>query len=144
LLILAALIFAYSQAPQTRSRTDQTASEVKKNQPVKAKKVLVKELPKDLQGIVLKDGVFRLAPGYKFERKISNTIAVALKNGSPGYIPILGCTCYVPGNERPGGACLLVVEDGDGWCIRDPWDACNGECDLYARYMGKRFALAIY
>jgi hypothetical protein len=41
---------------------------------VKVKKVLIKELPKGLAGIVLKDGVFKLALGYKFVRKTSDTV----------------------------------------------------------------------
>jgi len=102
-LILAALIFAFSQTPQSTTRPAQTATQAKTDQIIKVKKVLVTRLPKGLRGIELKDGQLRLMPGYKFERKNNNTIAVALKNGSPGnFIQFLSCECDVPGNEKGG------------------------------------------
>src|SRR5437867_3803320 len=100
-LIFAALIFAYSQTPQSTIRPAQTATDAKRDQVVKAKKVLVTKLPKGVRGLELKDGQLRLMPGYKFEKKNSNTIAVvlkngsvALKNGSPGNINF-HCECEV-------------------------------------------------
>jgi hypothetical protein len=142
-LSLAALIFAYSQAPQPTTRPAQTATKAKRDQVVKAKKVLVTKLPKGLRGIELKDGQLSLMPGYKFEKKNKNTIAVALKRGS-GNAAFFHCVCQVPGNERGGGACLAVVEDENGWCIPDPWDACSGECFLVSGDGPKRVALAIF
>jgi hypothetical protein len=76
-LILGALVFAYSQAPRSTSRTAPTASQAQQT----ANKVLVKELPKSLQGIVLENGAFKPMPGYKFVPQSKNTLKVGLRAG---------------------------------------------------------------
>lgn len=86
-LILAALIFAYSQAPQSTTRLAQTATRDQKNEAGKAKRVLVKRLPKGAIGLELKDDVFRLKPGYKFERQSPNRVVVRLANNGGSREP---------------------------------------------------------
>src|SRR5258707_14854524 len=98
-LILAALIFAYSQAPQSTTRPAQTATEAKRDQVVKAKKVLVTKLPKGVRGIELKDGEFRLMPGYKVVKKTSNTFIIALDGNGVGGT--MTCSCGINGPEKP-------------------------------------------
>ena len=81
-LILSTLILANSQSPAPGPQTGATLTRIKQGQPVKAKKVLVKRMPKNLPGIVLDKGVFTLRPGYKFIPQSDNTVAVGLKVGA--------------------------------------------------------------
>ena len=137
-VLLTALIFAYSQTPQSRNRTGQTESQAQKSEVVKAKKVLVNELPKAVEGIVLKDGVFRLSPGYKFVRKSSDSVAVALQAGGD----ISGSfNCYCTTDK---GSCNLVISPTAIGCNKSKKDSCTGECQLNTTIDGNKLALAIY
>ena len=144
-LILAALIFAYSQAPQSTTRPEQTATEAKRDQVVKAKKVLVKELPKGLEGIVLKDGVFKLKPGYKFVNQTANTVSVALVSAAGGVTGSFNCSCNAKKEgEGASGTCSVTTTKSGVTCYKDDKDTCNGECLMATVIRGQRWSLAIY
>jgi hypothetical protein len=145
-LILTALIFAYSQSPQSTSQTGPTGAQAQRDQPVKAKKVLVKALPKGVEGIVLKDGVFSLKPGYKFVRKSSNTVVVALNDGGPGPVTPLTCSCVsqVP-NERASGTCDIIFDKTTPGCQKGKEKPCTDLCQMNSIILfGKSVGLAIY
>lgn len=79
--MLSALIFASSRWPQPSPQASRTATPAPPSQPVKAKKILVKQLPSTLQGIALVNGVFKLQPGYKFEKRPNNRVALVRNDG---------------------------------------------------------------
>jgi hypothetical protein len=108
LVISGALIFAYSQTLQRVSRPGQIATEAQRDHAV-ARKMLVKELPKGLKGLELRDGVFLIKPGYKFVKKTYKTILVAPKSGSRGAY--FTCTCIDPlhGSRKPAGGCVVLT-----------------------------------
>jgi len=139
-LVLTAMAFTYSQSPRSRSRTNQTGSQAKKSEAVKAKKLLVKELPKGLEGIVLEDGVFRLKPGYRFVKPSANTLAVALDNGGGNVGGTINCYCS---NEEgtATGSCKVTTDRTTLVCRRG---TCDGSCELATTIDGNRVGLAIY
>jgi hypothetical protein len=147
-VILIALSVTYSQAPRsttplTVSRPSSTATEGQ-NESIKAKKLLVKELPKELKGLELVDGGFRLKPGYRFVRITSKSIFVALKNSARGTH--FECSCIDPtdGSRKPAGGCVALTSSRFVWCIEEPFDECEGECEAAWRVGNKRVALAIF
>jgi hypothetical protein len=154
-IALAALVAVLSprasdgQRPRGSSRQPQTETRAQRRQAAKPTKILVQTLPSELQGIELKDGMFKLKPGYKFVRESNNTIIVQLDNGTPIGISV-SCKCGGnPGNERLSGACIPEFFDDDGWeafyCRSDPWDECSHYCLGTGGQTGKQsVALAIF
>ena len=144
-LILSVLLLAYSQTPPAMTRTDQTTTEAQRTQPVKPRKVLVKQLPKGLEGIVLEKGVFKLARGYKFVNQTVNSVAVALSVG--GVVTgTFSCGCYREGTGRnPSGNCKVASDkDGRLLCIKDETNPCTALCFLEANINHNRSRLAIF
>ena len=139
-LILTALIFAYSQSPRSSSRTGQTGDQARKSEVWKAKKLLVKELPKGVEGIVLEKGVFRLKPGYKFVKPSAGTITVARDNGTGGLAQTWSCTCDA-GVQRPSGSCTLDTSGVFFTCTKS---TCSDSCKMSTALDGNKIGLAIY
>jgi hypothetical protein len=144
-VILIALIFAYSQEPQRT--TSPSATQAEFSQSVKAKKILVNELPKGLEGIVLEKGIFKLRPGYKFVNQTRNTVAVALKAGG-GLTGTFTCGCYAKAGsgKTPSGNCKVKTTDSQGSisCVSDESNPCNAECFLDAKVNKTASRLAIF
>ena len=138
-LILSAMIFASGQSPQPASQAAQTATHAQTLQPAKAKKVLVRELPKGLEGIVLKDGVFALGPGYKFVPGPNNTFTVALKAGS-GVKGDFDCFC----SKEGGGSCGVTTVGGVISCGKSKTTPCSDDCILRTTIGGLKTRLAIF
>jgi hypothetical protein len=146
ILILTTAVSVDSQTQRRTTRQPQTETRAQRLQMAKPAKILVQTLPSELKGIELKDGLFRLKPGYKFVRESKNTITVTLDNGSPIGMS-LKCKCDLPeGTIRPGGACIAEIYDDDGWeafyCRSDPWDECNVDCLGYGQTGKPSVALA--
>lgn len=138
-LTLTPLIFAYSQSSRSSSRTGQTGNQAQKSEVVRAKKVLVKELPKGVEGIVLEKGVFRLKPGYKFVKPSANTVAVALDNASDDISGSFNCYC-----TTDKGSCYLAISPSSIGCNKNQKSPCSGACQLNTTIGGNKVALAIY
>lgn len=138
-LILSTLIFANSQSPAPSPQTAATLTRIKQGQPVKAKKVLVKRMPKNLPGIVLDKGVFKLRPGYKFIPQSDNTVAVGLKVGG-GVAGSFTCTC----SKEGGGSCSVTTTEGTIYCSKGTYKPCSGECSFQTTIEGAKTSLAIF
>ena len=140
-LILSALIFAYSQSPAPSPQTPvQTMTRVDQTEPAKAKKVLVKELPKELEGVVLTKGVFKLQPGYKFVPQANNTVAVGLKIGGHGVSGSFDCFCSKEGE----GGCSAQTVGGTISCAKSKTAPCSDACVLRTTINGVKTRLAIF
>ena len=116
-LTLALLVSAYSRTTQSNKTADVTAQTLttqSTSQPVKAKKVLVRELPKTLEGIVLENGVLKLKSGYKFVPQLNNSVAVALQAGGNGVSGSFDCFCAKEG----GGGCSAKTVGGTISCAK--------------------------
>ena len=145
-LLLITLIFAYSQSPQPSPQSVQTATRTAASQPVKAKKVLVRALPKGLEGIVLKDGVFTLSPGFKFTPRTENSIALVRNESPGGGSATVDCSCS--GNVGTTGACVPKTVSGGGTtyvsCGSAKENKCTGECIMVVTMGGSKTRLAIF
>ncbi len=139
-LILSALIIAYGQLPRPGTQADQTATQSRPSQPVKAKKVLVKELPKKLEGIALVNGTFKLQPGYKFVPQPNGTVTVALQAAGGGVSGSFDCFCDTEG----GGSCSATTVGGTISCGKSKTTPCSGGCILRTTIGGNKTRLAIY
>jgi hypothetical protein len=140
-LILSALIVSYGQSPAPSPQTGATLTRNGQSQPVKAKKVLVKALPKKLEGIVLNKGVFMLKPGYKFIPQSDNTVAVGLKVGG-GVKGSFECRC-----QKVGGCAVGTVSGKDSTaivCTKSEKNPCSEECQLVTIFEGAMTRLAIF
>ena len=138
-LIFSALIFAYGQSPAPSPQTGATLTRTKQGQPVKAKKVLVKGMPKNLPGIVLDKGVFKLRPGYKFIPQADNTVAVGLKVGGR-VTGTFHCSC----SKEGGGSCSVTTTEGTIYCSKGTKNPCSGECSFQTTIEGAMTRLAIF
>lgn len=143
-LILGALFLANSQTPRTTNQNRQTAVQAESAESFKAKKILVKELPKDLGGVVIEKGVFKLKPGYEFRDPTDNTVVVALKNG--GATGTFSCTCsYLSGTPKASGDCKIVqsTETSSISCKKADSNACTGICflDVSVNKLNSRLAI---
>lgn len=136
-LILSALIFAHGQSPAPSPQTGATLTRIEQSRPVKAKKVLVKGLPKKMVGIVLDKGVFRLKPGYRFIPQSDNTVAVGLKVGG-GISGSFTCNCY-----KQGGCSTSSVQ-GVIICGKSEKNPCSEDCVLTVTINGALTRLAIF
>ncbi len=141
-LTLALLVSAYSrttQSSKTADATTQTITSQPAGQPVKAKKVLVRELPKTLEGIVLENGVFKLKPGYKFVPQLNKTIAVGLQAGG-GVTGSFDCFC----SKEGGGGCSAKTVGGTISCAKSKTTPCSDDCMLITTIDGNKSRLAIF
>ena len=145
-LILAAVIFTYSQSPQSPSRPMHSEAQIQENQPVKASKLLVKNLPKGLQGIVIEKGVFRLKQGYKFVSLPDNTVGVALRaNGEIGGTFTCGCYKEAGTGGSVSGTCRVAFDkENRMMCRKDPQNSCSAVCFLEAIVNSHSSRLAIF
>lgn len=147
-LLLIALSVTYSKAP--RSTTPLTVSRPSRmatagqNESIKAKKMLVKELPKEFKGLELVDGAFRLKPGYRFGRITSKSIFVARKNSARGNYFICSCIDPKDSSRKPAGGCVALTSSRFVYCLEEPFDECEGECEADWRVGDKRVSLAIF
>jgi hypothetical protein len=143
-LALALLVSAYSRTTQspaskTADVTAQTLT-IQSTQSAKAKKVLVKELPKTIEGLVLENGVFKLKSGYKFVPQPNNTVAVALQTGGRGVTGSFDCFCAKEG----GGNCSATTVGGTISCHKSKTTPCSDECILRTTINGLKTKLAIF
>ena len=141
-LTLALLVSAYSRTTQSSKTADVTpqASTSQPTQPVKAKKILVKELPKTIEGITLENGVFKLKAGYKFVPQLNNTVKVALQAGGGGVTGSFDCFCAKEG----GGGCSAKTVGGTISCGKSKTTPCSDDCILRTTIDGVKSRLAIY
>jgi hypothetical protein len=138
-LALALLISAYSSLAQQGAQVGQTATQALPTQPVKAKKILVRELPKALKGITLENGVFKLQSGYKFVSQPNKTIAVGLQAGGD----IGGSfNCFCPAEER--GSCSVSTIANSIFCNKGKTKPCKEACELSIDIDGIKTKLAIF
>lgn len=141
-LTLVLLVSAYSrttQSSKTAGVTTQTIAS-QPTQPAKAKKVLVRELPKTLEGITLDNGVLRLKSGYKFVPQLNNTVAVALQAGGAGVKGSFDCFC----SKEGGGGCSAKTVGGTISCAKSKEKGCSDDCILITTVDGLKTRLAIY
>ena len=143
-LVMTLLVSAYSRATQSGNikPVDTTAQAVirQSTQSAKARKVLVKELPKTLEGIVLENGVFKLKSGYKFVPQPNNTVAVALQTGGRGVTGSFDCFC----SKEGGGGCSATTVGGTISCGKSKTTPCSDECVLRTTINGIKAKLAIF
>jgi hypothetical protein len=90
--------------------------------------LLVKQLPADVQGVELKNGMLRLKPGFVFEKKPKHQFVVALTTGGGGSTTSGGCGCT-------GGTCDPVNRGGIIVC---EGSNCTGKCGLALTLHGVR------
>jgi hypothetical protein len=143
-LILGALFFANSQTTRTTNQNRQAAVQAQPAESFKAKKILVKELPKDLEGVVIEKGVFKVKAGYEFRNPTNNTVVVALKNG--GATGTFSCTCsHMSGTPQATGDCKLVqnTETSSMSCKKADNNGCTGVCflDVTVNKLNTRLAI---
>jgi hypothetical protein len=139
-LILSALMFAYSQVPQSGPQTRQAQAEVVQEKPLKPKKVLIKELPEGVEGLKLEKGVFKLQPGYKFVPQPNKSVGIALKAGGGSVTGTFDCFCAKEG----GGSCSATTVGGTISCGKSKTSPCSDECVLRTTIGGNLTRLAIY
>lgn len=137
-LMLSSLIFAYSQSPQPGPQTDRTATAAQPSGPVKAKKILVRELPASIQGIKLENGVFKLQAGYKFVPQPNNIVEVRLQAG--GVTGSFDCFC----SKEGGGGCSATTVGGTISCSKSKTTPCSDDCIMRATIGVTRTRLAIF
>ena len=145
-LIFGALFFANSQTPRTTNQNRQATAQAQPTESFKAKKILVKELPKNLEGVVIEKGVFKLKPGYEFRDATDNTVVVGLKNNG-GATGTFSCTCsYLSGSPKSTGDCKLVqnTETSTLSCQKANNNPCTGVCYLDVSVNKSLSRLAIY
>jgi hypothetical protein len=144
-LILGAFL-ANSQTPRTTNQNRQVAGQAQQSESFKAKKVLVKELPKALEGVVIEKGVFKIKEGYELRDPTDNTVVVALKNNG-ATTGTFSCSCAtVSGNPKASGSCKLS-QDPQGTsvsCKKADNDPCSGSCYLDITVNKSLSRLAIY
>ena len=140
-LTLALLVSAYSRTTQSSKTADVTTQTItsQPTQPVKAKKVLVKELPKTIEGITLENGVFKLKPGYKFVPQPNNTVAIRLQAGG-GVSGSFDCFC----SKEGGGGCSATTVGGTISCGKSKTTPCSDDCILRTTIDGNKTKLAIF
>jgi hypothetical protein len=142
-LTLALLVSAYSRTTQSSKTADVTAQTLTAqpaSQPVKAKKVLVKELPKTIEGLTLENGVFKLKPGYKFVPQPNKTVVVALQAGGSGVKGSFDCFC----SKEGGGGCSAKTVGGTISCAKSKEKGCSDDCILITTIDGLKSRLAIF
>ena len=138
-LILNTLIFAYGQSPAPSPQTGAALTRNGQSQPVRAKRMLVKGLPKKVVGIALVKGVFKLQPGYKFIPQSDNTVAVGLKVGGRAT-GSFDCSC----SKDRAGWCSVTTTGGSLSCVKSKTNPCSGECQLTTTINGAMTRLAIF
>lgn len=149
-LALTLLVSAYSPWPQPGAQAGRTATQDQARQSVKAKKILVSEVPKEIEGVLLENGEFRLKRGYKFVNQTRNTVAVALMaGGATTGTFICGCAADAGSGKRPSGDCEARVKNdpngvGTITCQKKDTNPCNDTCLMSAKRTNQIFKLAIY
>jgi hypothetical protein len=145
-VILIALVLAYSQSPQPTSPSTQPAPQAEVAKPVKAKRLLVRKLPEGLEGMVLKNGMFALAPGFKFEPRGETAFAlVRVNNSGGGGSATVDCSCS---GHNVTGSCVPKTVSGGGTtvlsCGPPKENRCTGECVMVVTMGGSKTKLAIF
>jgi len=111
-LTLAMVIYGQSQTPQSKSSAPKSESSGANNQRAKPKgRLLVKRLPNGVEGVVIKNGMVRVKPGYKFVKGEDGKVSVYLMSGGGGGLPVSGSwDCYCTKESGSGvGTCKAVV-----------------------------------
>lgn len=142
-LALALLVSAYSRTTQSNKTVDVTAQPLTSqsiSQPVKAKKMLVKELPTTVEGLVIENGIFKLKPGYKFVPQLNNTVTIALQAGGKNVSGSFDCFCAKEG----GGGCNATTVGGTISCGKSKTTPCSDDCILRTTIGGLKTKLAIF
>jgi hypothetical protein len=141
-LIVITLVVTYRQSPSQSTQTRAKSVPSGQLQQVKPRKILVKELPKDLEGITLKNGVFKLKPGYKFVPQPDGSVVVALQAGPHSLGGRFMCVCESSG--ATSGVCAVLTDKSTLTCGKLKDNPCSGECKLTVLTTGARTALAIF
>lgn len=147
---LALLVSAHSRTTRSSAQTEQRATPAQPSELVKAKKILVNEVPREIEGVMLENGVFRLKQGYKFVNQTKNTVAVALmaSSATTGTF-ICGCAVNAGSGKTPSGDCEASVRNdqngvGTITCQKKAANPCNDTCLMSAKKTNRIFRLAIY
>jgi hypothetical protein len=116
-IALTMLGLAFSQSPNaTTSKPD---------------KVLVKSLPKGIQGLELVGATVKLKSGYKFVKHVNGTVTVDLMRGGGGGLNVGGTwNCNCKSGSGAGGTCTVKTDDSSISCINMGTDTCPGVCKL--------------
>jgi hypothetical protein len=128
-LALALLIYAQKQESLSGHVAEINSSTASEDQVQKLKgTLLVKRLPKGLEGVMLKDGVVTAKPGYKFVTGEDGIVRVALVKGGGGGLSDTGgsWSCKCAGE----GGCSSATAGPTLFCSKSPTDTCKGECTL--------------
>jgi hypothetical protein len=117
-----------------------------KMRPPKVGKLLVKSLPKGVEGVELVGGGVRLKSGYKFVKQRKGMVAVAAMRGGGGGggLGISGtwsCTCV--GDGATGGCEVITFFD---WlvCQKSDTNGCTGDCSLLVVTPSFRKSIIMY
>jgi hypothetical protein len=116
LTVMALIVTAYARNPKTGNPPVPCGQNSKS-----AKKVLVKRLPANVEGVELKGDRVLLKEGYKFVKESNNTISVARIKGGGGISGGWDCACSKEGN------CGVSVGDTGLDCLME---SCKGSCTL--------------
>jgi hypothetical protein len=109
------------------------------------KQLLVTKLPPTVKGIVIKNGKFALASGYKFVPKSPQVVALAQNNGPT--VGTFSCVCIepdggtTPEEQQKGGTCKPTLGPSGIDC--ETGAGCGG-CLLTMSADDNKLKLAIY
>lgn len=143
-LTLAMALYAQSRTPQSKSAASKSSSATNQRAKVKGR-ALVKQLPAGV-GAVIKNGVVRLKPGYKFVKEPGGKVSVYLDNDPLGGSSLSGtftCNCVKATNEG-GSSCSLQTSTSYAYCTKSDKDPCNGECRLNLTISGSTQSVIAY
>lgn len=140
------LFCAYAQAPRS-SRAGQTVNRGEQAKAGRAKQILVKTLPKEIEGLVLENGVFRLQSGYKYVNETKNTVSlVRISNGAVSGTFWCGCVKDAGDTGTASGDCTVTInyQDMSLTCAKSSQNPCNRSCVMSAKRTGAATRLAIF
>ena len=128
---LTMLGLAYSQSPKTAAP--------------KVGKVLVKSLPKGIEGVELVGGKVKVKSGYKFVKQSNGAVTVAKMAGGEGGGLGVGGTwdCRCSGTAKTG-TCSSGITGGYLTCYKSSNDTCNGTCEMSVIISGLRTGIIAY
>ena len=145
-LTLTALVCAYSQTPGPGGQ-----NHLQKSQTVGTKsKVLVKRLPKGVEGVTLENNGVRLKRGYDFKKKSNNEVIVVARAAGgvgPGQ-QVSGswsCVCETSSTgERGVGGCSASISGSTLTCVKSSQNGCNTSCSLDVTASGDKTGVIRY
>jgi len=105
---------------------------------------LVEKLPQGVEGLEMKDGVVKIRPGYKFEKKENKVTVMRAAGGGTagGRVGVGGawsCVC-----KQGAGGCSTMVEDNQIFCAPGGEPACSDKCVLSVVIKAAKSQIFIY